>query len=527
MRKGKFNTAQEAQLNTYLPEFIQKLDAGVRGLELTQWKHSTATKALASPPFADLDISIMPRTDWFKTIVRKFTNYFNNVYKRSHEEEPSASVLIKSNPLLRFTSILSGRQLFARESHNDIHKRSAQRITDTGVNEAVAYQVFLKEMWDGLSTEEKSDWDSQAEDETGDIELNQKEFSTNIHLALKSLCQGGLIGDAEMILFYGFRNVKNGDLLAGSVHGHSKHNKTHFGGNDLESSYGIPWAQFVDSVLPCPVFSTSASVIVDVNGVVNFPPVDVEKIPVAELRVLLEDYLKKCWVHRTLGKANELPVPWDEIASDPSKFYDNQKFTLPLGLKFPQTMNSVETLMLGEFFNFIRDSVPFHFTPDASRPETVPAPSNQQVERTPSLPPIPPLSTENGMSEQGKQQSGDKPSELDSNDTPQSPVSTPLTQQKRKRSKKQQTSNDPDGKQDHESEKELEIVPKKPRNETRKPASASEPAIRRSSRTTAPRKESTTQKTGKPTESRSAEVKKKSKLPKGWVPLSDDEDNSN
>ncbi|KAJ7884579.1 hypothetical protein B0H14DRAFT_2564293 [Mycena olivaceomarginata] len=146
-------------------------------------------------------------------------------------------------------------------------------------------------MWDGLSAEEKSDWDSQAEDETGDIELNQKEFSTNIHLALKSLCQGRLIGDAEMILFYGFRNVKNGDLLAGSVHGHSKHNKTHFGGNDLESSYGIPWAQFVDSVLHF-----------DVNGVVNFPPVDVENIPVAELRVLLEDYLKKCWGNMCLFK---------------------------------------------------------------------------------------------------------------------------------------------------------------------------------------------------------------------------------
>jgi hypothetical protein len=52
------------------------------------------------------------------------------------------------------------------------------------------------------------------------------------------------------------------------------------------------------------------------------------------------------------------------------------------------------------------------------------------------------------------------------------------------------------------------------RNETGKPASASEPAIRRSSRTAAPQKESTTQKTGKSTESRSAEVKKKLKLPK-------------
>jgi hypothetical protein len=51
-----------------------------------------------------------------------------------------------------------------------------------------------------------------------------------------------------------------------------------------------------------PVFPSSASVIVDVNSVVNFPPVDVEKIPVAELRVLLKDYLKKCWGNMCLFK---------------------------------------------------------------------------------------------------------------------------------------------------------------------------------------------------------------------------------
>ncbi|KAJ7744710.1 hypothetical protein B0H14DRAFT_2637259 [Mycena olivaceomarginata] len=180
-------------------------------------------------------------------------------------------------------------------------------------------------------------------------------------------------------------------------------------------------------------------------------------------------------------------------------------------------------------------------------------PSDQQVERTPSLPPIPPLSTENSMSEQGKQQSGLELDQVSLYQTAEPPPGTShlnwiqmkhLSGNERGARNSRQghtvalsffmcrcpettASNDPNGKQDHESEKELEIVPKKPRNETGKPVSASEPAIRRSSRTTAPRKESTTQKTGKPTESRSAEVKKKSKLRKGWVPLSDDEDDSN
>lgn len=45
---------------------------------------------------------------------------------------------------------------------------------------------------------------------------NQKEFSLNVHKALRDLCQGGLIGDAEMMLFYAFREPQTGDLLAGT-----------------------------------------------------------------------------------------------------------------------------------------------------------------------------------------------------------------------------------------------------------------------------------------------------------------------
>ncbi|KAJ7937742.1 hypothetical protein B0H13DRAFT_1852375 [Mycena leptocephala] len=258
MRKGKFTAEQDAHLNTYIPELLQKLGASVRGVELTRWKQSIATKALGTSAFADLDVSTIPRTEWFKMIVRKYTNYFNNVYRKSHPEEPPASALIKNNPLLKFTSILNGRQLFARDFHDEIGAIAAQRVADTGINAAAAHQIALKEMWDALSAEEKSDWDSQAEDEAADVESNQKEFSTNIHLALRSLCQGGLLGDAEMVLFYGFRDTKNGDLLAGTP-----------------GSFHV------------------TSVTVDEDGTVNFPSVDLDNTPVANIRVLLEDYLEK------------------------------------------------------------------------------------------------------------------------------------------------------------------------------------------------------------------------------------------
>ncbi|KAJ7922587.1 hypothetical protein B0H13DRAFT_1865608 [Mycena leptocephala] len=295
MRKGNFTAEQDVHPNTYMPELLQKLGAGVRSVELTRWKQSVATKALGTSAFADLDVSTIPRTEWFKMIVRKYTNYFNNVYRKSHPEELPASALITNNPLIKFTSILNGRQLFARDFHDEIGAIAAQRVADTSINAAAAHQIVLKEMWDALSAEEKSDWDSQAEDEAADVESNQKEFSTNIHLALRSLCQGGLLGDAEMILFYGFRDTKNGDLLAGTVHGHSKHNKTHFGGDDLAQTYGIVWSKCAESVIPRPVVSTLASATVDEDGTVNFPSVDLDNTPVANIRVLLEDYLEKCW----------------------------------------------------------------------------------------------------------------------------------------------------------------------------------------------------------------------------------------
>ncbi|KAJ7934631.1 hypothetical protein B0H13DRAFT_2305409 [Mycena leptocephala] len=162
--------------------------------------------------------------------------------------------------------------LFARDFHDEIRAIAAQRAAYTGINAAAAHQIVLKEMWDALSAEEKSDWDSQAEDEAADVESNQKEFSTNIHLALRSLCQGGLL-----------------------VFTDTKHNKTHFGGDDLAQTYGIAWSKFAESAIPRPAVSTLASVTVDEDGTVNFPLVDLDNTPVAHIQVLLEDYLEKCW----------------------------------------------------------------------------------------------------------------------------------------------------------------------------------------------------------------------------------------
>lgn len=45
---------------------------------------------------------------------------------------------------------------------------------------------------------------------------NQEEFPDTLQLALRDLCQGNFLGEAEMVLFYAFRDPESGDLLAGT-----------------------------------------------------------------------------------------------------------------------------------------------------------------------------------------------------------------------------------------------------------------------------------------------------------------------
>ncbi|KAK6989010.1 hypothetical protein R3P38DRAFT_2572266 [Favolaschia claudopus] len=385
-RKGQFNATQTAHLESYLEDFKAQLDTGLSGIGLTRHKQSIATRALASSAFEGLDLSENSRKKWFEIIVRKYTNYYNNVWKKTNQpDEPSGASLITTNPLLKFASILSGRQTFAREKEETISTLAAQRRLDTNINEAAARQIVLKELWDALTPDEKSDWSAQAEEEATDVEFNQKEFSTNIHLALRSLCQGGLLGDAEMLLFYGFRDVNNGDLRVGSVHGHSKHNKINFGGNDLEENFGIPWSEFAGSVIPQPLLQMNTTAItVAEDGTVIFPSIDLEKIVVTDLRAILANYLQACWAHRS--NQDETVVPWADIAADPAKFYSQAKFSLPVRLKDPLTMESIETMMLANFFiNSTRSSAPFHFEAEADEPPR--SPKSSAPPATPLTPP--------------------------------------------------------------------------------------------------------------------------------------------
>ncbi|KAK6969207.1 hypothetical protein R3P38DRAFT_3146975 [Favolaschia claudopus] len=420
MPKSPFTRAQDDLIESFFPGFVKKLDEGVTGSQLTTWKQGTASDLLDHDAFKDLDTTKYNRKTWFEMIVRKFTNYRNQVYlKNKPVTEKTALSAKKANPMMKFSSIVSGRQLYARENTKSLNAAVVQRMQDTNnKSPAAVYQTVLKSKWDSLSDDEKEGWNARAEAEAGNIQQNQQEFPETISLALQDLCQGGLLGDAEIVLFYGFRDSQNHELISGSIHAHSKHNDKQFGVDQdvLQTEYEQAWWAFNDRVLP---HSIKDSPLIPRNtaGHPVFPSISLEATPTADIRMLLVEYFEHCWVVRGLDSTVTM-VPWDDIASHPEKFYDTDAF--PIKLNHPQNLSTDQVHTLGSQllkFSVIDSPNPFRFRepetplpPNSELPST-PKPISRQKSPTPGpKSPVPPPSPKSPspFNEQEKPKSVDK-----------------------------------------------------------------------------------------------------------------------
>ncbi|KAJ6482250.1 hypothetical protein DFH09DRAFT_1340847 [Mycena vulgaris] len=361
MAKGQFTQAQNTHIQSFFPEFQTK-----------------ASVILDSSLFTALDTKFS-RKIWFEMIVRKFTNYRNQVYLKSPEAQASLSLL------------------FSQEHHDTITLAAKQRGLDTkSQSPAGVYQNILKERWDALSGEEQAGWNDRAEAKVGDISQNQEEFPDTLQLALRDLCQGNFLGEAEMVLFYAFRDPENGDLLAGTIHGHSAQNQVNFGGSreELQLHYGKPWSDFAETVIPRPIILNPA-IPRNASDHPVFPSIDLNSVPLADVRMLLVDYFDQCWAHR--GSSAVGSIPWEEIVSNPSKYYDSEGSPFSIKLDHPQNLSTMQVLNLAEDLlatSGLYSPTPFRFLqaeevvliPSTPIPPSVQPPSP----RTPPPPQSPP-----------------------------------------------------------------------------------------------------------------------------------------
>ncbi|KAJ6528209.1 hypothetical protein B0H19DRAFT_1275003 [Mycena capillaripes] len=269
--------------------------------------------------------------------------------------------------------------LFARENSAAINAASQQRLLDTNTKSSVAvYQNTLKQQWDSLSGESQAAWNDRAEAEAGNVLSkcllslaadtlkisfrNQQEFIETMSMALQDLCQGGLLGDSEMILWYAFREVGNDDLRAGTIHAHSAHNQVRFGAGqeDLHSQYEKAWWHFADDSIPRNV-PVNTSIPRNSADQPVFPAVDLNTVSMADMRTLLGDYFDQCWAHRGVDNKATL-IPWEKLVSEPGKYHDTQG--LSIKLNHPQNLSAIEVLTLAQCLlstSSINSPTPFRF----------------------------------------------------------------------------------------------------------------------------------------------------------------------
>ncbi|KAJ7894770.1 hypothetical protein B0H13DRAFT_1885854 [Mycena leptocephala] len=200
---------------------------------------------------------------------------------RSDKSSPlRPSYLFRSFPSLALSSAFSSRSSTLQFPENTARnlqvnftplRRNASNDNFAGID---AGSIALEFLVDSVS---------KAQD-SASIPQNQDEFAAYINLALRDLCQGKILGDAEMLLFYALRKPSSGDLRSGTIDGHSVHNQVHFGGsrNELELHYGQAWSEFAESVIPRPVIENPLIPRNPDNQPV-FPSIDVNNVAIGVL----------------------------------------------------------------------------------------------------------------------------------------------------------------------------------------------------------------------------------------------------
>ncbi|KAJ7129848.1 hypothetical protein C8R43DRAFT_1134111 [Mycena crocata] len=99
------------------------------------------------------------------------------------------------------------------------------------------------------------------------------------------------------------------------------------------------------------------SITVDDKGALIFPTMDFNAIAPENLRQILKECFERCWMDGS-HPVDTHSIPWEELTSDPSKFYNIEKFVFPSPLKDPVAYSATEILALADF---LAGSTPFIF----------------------------------------------------------------------------------------------------------------------------------------------------------------------
>lgn len=115
--------------------------------------------------------------------------------------------------------------------------------------------------------------------------------------------------------------------------------------------------------MPGPV-TLNPSIPRNTSGQPVFPSIDLDIVPIADIRLLLSDYFDQCWgmsiftlqkqilmrmILAERSSSNKSPsIPWEEIISNPGNYYDSERHHFSTKLDHPQNLSAIQVLNLAE-----------------------------------------------------------------------------------------------------------------------------------------------------------------------------------
>ncbi|KAI0026942.1 hypothetical protein K488DRAFT_74948 [Vararia minispora EC-137] len=348
------NKLVEGSVRSTFREHVLAVDPTCAGWDNVKcWASGCIKELLNKDEFSEI-IDEKERKTRSVQMTNKFKNYYNNNLRKKAraqgavDAKPDTPRQLDDRFLNLFVPHHTGQAAFERQEKESL-TAAANRNVGT-------YQSLLKAKWDALSPGQQASWQQSVNAEHNNVNFyrNINHFTESMPVALSTIAQSGLLGDA--LLFFAFA-TKTPDAGLKS-HFYSTTfgpNAAHFS-EDKESTvvyeaFKEQWALYGMRNIPNPPLAKPRP---------NDAYIDIEELNMSTLRRVMTDYLDALWgVFYYFRKGEPLDDgTWEKIGEDPSSFYDMATF--PITLQNPVTAQaSLLHMMAATLQSFSESNKPF------------------------------------------------------------------------------------------------------------------------------------------------------------------------
>ncbi|EAU82119.1 hypothetical protein CC1G_09578 [Coprinopsis cinerea okayama7 len=345
----KFSSTQRQFILNLLPEFREWLDANnptviPRHSATTAWIKTTASDIMRHKDFAPEHLQGHEPSEMEGDIRTFFRNWKNASYRpRNAEAQPiSSSPRRRLNvdraleeaiqAVLILKHDLSTRDFFLLSDPDAYQKEyNAQKAAHPkGTPTCTISMRARKAAW---ANADQSYWEKKKNEMAMDVVSNQALWPKFFRESIQHNVSRGIVGTVGFAIVYGFRTENDGiqhGILYGGHDSLKKEEINHRFENHDEILKAA--SRHFDKVLPTHSTPSVYDFERDSNGCLILPTLDLSQALPGQVANLLTSFLKTIW-HETYPTDNDMPsIPWTQLGSSPSIFYDTSRFSLPPGV---------------------------------------------------------------------------------------------------------------------------------------------------------------------------------------------------